>query len=90
MNDSYHRTDEESFEEVSSESVIFDVIQTVADEKDVAPLDLPPLAERIDSHALKCLTNPDSDQLPGFEVRFTYACQRVIIRGDDVVVNSAE
>lgn len=90
MDDSYHRTDEESPEELSSERVIVDVLQAVADEKDVDLVDLPPLAERIDSDAFRWLINHGDDPLPGLEIRFDYAGRTVIIRDDDVIVNSEE
>lgn len=90
MDDNYHRTDEESPEVLSSERIIIDVLQAVADEKDVDLMDLPPLAERIDADALRCLINHGGDPLPGPEILFDYAGRTVIIRDDDVIVNSEE
>lgn len=64
------------------------VVLAVAREKDVDPLELPPLGERLDPDALDALFEGRAPS--DAELRFEYADVRVVVREDDVTVRSSE
>ena len=63
------------------------VVLATAREKDVDPLDLPPLGEQLDPDALDALFK---DRHPGdAELRFEYAGVQIAVKGDEVDVHSS-
>ncbi|WP_267643209.1 HalOD1 output domain-containing protein [Haloarchaeobius amylolyticus] len=67
-----------------TDSILLDVIKTVASVRNLDPLDLPPLTDTVNPDALESIFQPPGRETPnpnGY-VSFTYAECAVVVYGD--------
>ncbi|WP_435320334.1 HalOD1 output domain-containing protein [Haloarchaeobius sp. TZWSO28] len=67
-----------------NESILIDIVRTVAAVRDVRPTELPPLADIVNPDALETMFLPPGKETPnpnGY-VSFTYADCAVVVYGD--------
>ncbi|MFC6722633.1 HalOD1 output domain-containing protein [Halobacteriaceae archaeon SHR40] len=75
----------ESVAEQESRSLSIDVIESVADVRDLDPLELPQLRTAIDPDAFEQLFSHSSDRAGQVRLTFTYAGCEVAVDSDETV-----
>jgi len=67
--------------EDDSDSVVYSLLETVADAERVDPVDLPPLSDAVDPEALNALARPVADERSPVTVQFEYCGYAVEVVG---------